>query len=452
MSVKNMMAGNAMTADTKSAIRENLYKSERAYRLDRRVDAWAKIPEIGDGLKSMDEAVARNVACNLDNQAAFMTRLDETQMSQGFKGFTPENMLRLVRLAMPNVVRNKIFTEFAMETAYDSIQYVEPIYEGGSTPVYEQVADQTQKAITKTTSTHPSGDFIGYKSGAVVCVKMNNEYLVGADDTVIDSVVEKGADINAVDGVLNDDKDNITLGEVELRTRAYRFEPKALTLGVSWTMLSEIILDGSYGVSSEELLLDSAAGELKKALDYQSIALAWKCSDATAITFSAMNYGMVGGASNASIYNGETYFQRAQVVGTAINKAKNAIYNTLKRGGISAIVGDADSVEYLKLNKAFEAKGAQVECGAYKAGEFNGIPLFVAPNELFGGGNHLMTTWTNESAGADTALAIGTFMPFFSTGVATRKQMFKESGIARFEDEVIMEKRYLKQITLTDLL
>lgn len=59
----------------------------------------------------MDEATARNVACNLDNQAAFMTRLSETQMSQGFKGFTPENMLRLVRLAMPNVVRNKIFTE-----------------------------------------------------------------------------------------------------------------------------------------------------------------------------------------------------------------------------------------------------------------------------------------------------------------------------------------------------
>ena len=57
-----------------------------------------------------------------------MTRLDETQMSQGFKGFTPENMLRLVRLAMPNVVRNKIFTEFAMETARDSIKYVRPVY------------------------------------------------------------------------------------------------------------------------------------------------------------------------------------------------------------------------------------------------------------------------------------------------------------------------------------
>ena len=76
----------------------------------------------------MDEATARNLACNLDNQAAHMSRLTEMQMSQGFHNFTPENMLRLVRLAMPNCVRNKLFTEFAMETARDSIKYVRPVY------------------------------------------------------------------------------------------------------------------------------------------------------------------------------------------------------------------------------------------------------------------------------------------------------------------------------------
>src|SRR5574344_1557288 len=29
---------------------------------------------------------------------------------------------------MPNVVRNKIFTEFAMETARDSIKYLKPVF------------------------------------------------------------------------------------------------------------------------------------------------------------------------------------------------------------------------------------------------------------------------------------------------------------------------------------
>lgn len=36
----------AASANKATATRERLYKSERAYRLDRRVDAWAKIPEI----------------------------------------------------------------------------------------------------------------------------------------------------------------------------------------------------------------------------------------------------------------------------------------------------------------------------------------------------------------------------------------------------------------------
>lgn len=45
MSLKERMAGQK-AAENKSAVRESLYKSERAYRLDRRVDAWAKIPEI----------------------------------------------------------------------------------------------------------------------------------------------------------------------------------------------------------------------------------------------------------------------------------------------------------------------------------------------------------------------------------------------------------------------
>lgn len=34
--------------------------------------------------------------------------------------FTPENMLRLARLSMPNIVRNKVFLEFAMD---DSSEY-----------------------------------------------------------------------------------------------------------------------------------------------------------------------------------------------------------------------------------------------------------------------------------------------------------------------------------------
>ena len=100
----------------------------RTFKLNERVKFWANVPGIGNGITKYDEATQRNLACFLDNQAAHMARLTETQVSTSFSGFTPENMLRLVRLAMPNVVRSKIFTEFAMETARDSIKYIKPVY------------------------------------------------------------------------------------------------------------------------------------------------------------------------------------------------------------------------------------------------------------------------------------------------------------------------------------
>ena len=40
-----------------------------------------------------------------------------------------ENMLRLVRLSYPNSIRGELFTEFAMETANDSIKYIVPSYQ-----------------------------------------------------------------------------------------------------------------------------------------------------------------------------------------------------------------------------------------------------------------------------------------------------------------------------------
>ena len=63
------------------------------------VEAWSRVPEIGHGLKSMPLNDARNVAINLDRQTAFMSNLRESQLSTALNDFTPENMLRLVRLA-----------------------------------------------------------------------------------------------------------------------------------------------------------------------------------------------------------------------------------------------------------------------------------------------------------------------------------------------------------------
>ena len=128
MSLKERMAAK----ETDNRARENatmqLYKEDKNFRADRLVEAWSRVPEIGAGLKQMPINDARNVAINLDRQTAFMQGLRESQLATALNDFTPENMLRLVRLAMPNIIRNKVFTEFALETTKDSIKYIRPFF------------------------------------------------------------------------------------------------------------------------------------------------------------------------------------------------------------------------------------------------------------------------------------------------------------------------------------
>ena len=128
MSLKERVAQKEADAKLRENATMQIYKQDKAFRADRLIEAWSRVPEIGAGLKDMPIADARNVAINLDRQTAYMQNLRESQLATALNDFTPENMLRLVRLAMPNIIRNKVFTEFALETTKDSIKYIRPFF------------------------------------------------------------------------------------------------------------------------------------------------------------------------------------------------------------------------------------------------------------------------------------------------------------------------------------
>lgn len=143
MSLKQRIAQKETDAKLRESAAIQLYKEDKNFRADRLVEAWSRIPEIGAGLKKMPITDARNVAINLDRQTAFMQNLRESQLATALNDFTPENMLRLVRLAMPNIIRNKVFTEFALETMKDSIKYIRPFYSktANGNPLLDRAAD-----------------------------------------------------------------------------------------------------------------------------------------------------------------------------------------------------------------------------------------------------------------------------------------------------------------------
>lgn len=511
----------------------------RTFKLNERVKFWANVPGIGNGITKYDEATQRNLACFLDNQAAHMSRLTETQVSTSFSGFTPENMLRLVRLAMPNVVRSKIFTEFAMETARDSIKYIKPVYSktqyGKSLEdrtdfarIYEDAdetndinRDDARRAIYETTADRINQELATIagvdgvftfacseddieKKNAVSKWGVNGEHYIdgygvvyGKDEKDVIAVQDKRTktwfvageyadkvtvtsnknvitvakkddaefDLNGVHAYARFDSESDFmgdyLGEVEIRMSDYEFKPRPTTIGVTWSQLSELTLDASFGVSAEEYLVTYAAAAIKQELDYRAIRLAYMTAKtnpaAYHVTFDAAyntneTVTSTDGTTTTTTTNGtkEGYRDNAQTFLSAVATVGDIMYNDIKRGGVSRLVCGPSAGTYIRLNNLFSNKGAMPAEGAHQFGELDGIPVFKVPDEVIPT-NEILTVWKNPSNEADISIAFGTFVPFFSTGVIQRKNFYKEAGLATYGDWAILNRRYLATIKIERL-
>lgn len=242
------------------------------------------------------------------------------------------------------------------------------------------------------------------------------------------------------------------LGEVEIRMSDYEFKPRPTTIGVTWSQLSELTLDASFGVSAEEYLVTYAAAAIKQELDYRAIRIAYMAAKtnpaAYHVTFDAA-YNTSGVGDNA---NGtkEGYRDNAQTFLSAVATVGDIMYNDIKRGGVSRLVCGPSAGTYIRLNNLFSNKGAMPAEGAHQFGELDGIPTFKVPDEVIPT-DEILTVWKNPSNEADISVAFGTFVPFFSTGVIQRKNFYKEAGLATYGDWAILNRRYLATIKIKNL-
>ena len=233
------------------------------------------------------------------------------------------------------------------------------------------------------------------------------------------------------------------LGEVEIALKTYHFRPRPITLGVTWTKLTELVLDTSFGISAEEMLMDSASQEIKKTLDYQAVKYGIDVQSVHApenyVTFDAE-----GGKSGG---NDDSYWHTAQIVNQAIGHVSDNMFDAFGRGGVSAIVGGSRFCRYLELNEGWSTKGKQSMIGGHKVGELNGIPVFAVPSKVMAQ-DEALTTWKNDTVENDVSIVIGTILPFFSTGALQRKNLYVESAVARFEDTQALQPKYLGRVKI----
>lgn len=553
MSLASKMDERKKAAALREATKKQLYKNEREYRAAKAIDSWSKIAKIGAGLKQMNLKEAQNVALNLTQQATYMSKLNEAQLSQSFSDFAPENMLRLVRLAMPGVCRNKVFTEFAMESAKDSIKYIKPVfskthingldlndkhtlygrdgdpwgYNKGEDVYNSQNVSESEirKAMYETTEDRATGELVNYPYGKaeddgaagkkitfgfeipesenpnyqalekaakwkkgkalirgyttvygkderdVIAVeeKRTHTFLYGKDYagkvTVEYNDKEKGKEnelivkfaskddmpeaVSAIARVdLEDDFEGDSLGEVELVLTDFDFKPRPTTIGVTWSQLAEITLDASFGVSTQELLVQYAAEAIRVNLDYRAFKLAYYAaktnSDAHFVVFDAAYNNNGTGTKEGYIHNAQTFT-------TAIDTLSDNMLNEINRGGVSRMVTGPSAGSYLKLCVGqFSTKGVQPNIGIHQIGEFESIPTFKAPSAIIPS-DEILCVWKNDQNEGDVAIAFGTLVPFVNTGVIQRKQFYKEAGIASYGDWACLNRRYLGIIKIINM-
>ena len=461
--------------EQQAAIKEQqrIVMSERTKAADRLVEKWMKNESI-DSIRNLADSnieKARALAFMLENQENHLSQLTETQISNDFKT-TPENVIRIIRLAWPNQVRGEIFYDWSMETARDSMYYLHPVTgktlrgatAGGRiletteyrypTEVEIEAMELSSGAYSVTAANAPLRPFTAkiLVDGVPMATDDGNGNIIGTGvsgtinyETGVTSVTFSTApDAGAVvelaynyDSEVAANYDNI--GSVELQLKDYQFRVKPRPLYVSWSKMTEILLGSTLGIDAEEALIRGVADEFKKAQDFQAVSIAWGVAKGHAAT-----------TFNCQGATGEPEVDRMAAFSKAIKLAGSPIYDTLLRGGVTKMVAGPQAAAQLFIHPRFDASNKQPEVGIYRTGSIDGVDIYQAPSRIVPT-DEILCVYKNEQIPEDVSVAFGTYIPLYRTQTLEYKEMYKESGLATFGDYKVMNPQYLQRIKLLNL-
>lgn len=237
------------------------------------------------------------------------------------------------------------------------------------------------------------------------------------------------------------------MGELELRMSRYSFHPRATTLGMTVTQLSEIVLDTTFDLGASEMLLEYGSDAIKTRMDYRAVKQAYAIAKANGKNFTVEFDAKY---SNDGLGAKDSYVDNAQTFSSAIATLGDALYNDIQRGAITRIVCGTAVGTYLMLNAGFSPKGQQDPSGIYKFGELDGVQLFKAPSDIIPT-NEALCVFKNQKVENDISIAFGTLIPLASTGMLPRKELFSEAGMASYGDWGVINRKYMGIIRVKGL-
>ena len=453
--------------------------SQRNEYADRLFEKWSKTKGIGEGLDSIYDKSsnqARALSIILENQENHLSKLTETQISNSFST-TPENVLRVVRLGYPNSIRGELFLEWAMETARDSIYYLSPVYSSpdkrGATAgniTHESASyryateieveslgtgDDSTVNFTLTVANPPlrpytvkilqdgvpiaADDGAGYITGALLSEGSIN--YTNGDIDITFTTAPAGAVVLEAEYYYDSEESTQypDLGAVELQLKDYQFRVKPFPLYVSWSKMTELLINTTLNIDAEDSLIRGAADELKKSLDFHAVRLAYQAAGKnTGVTFD------VNGAT------GESEVDRMSAFSRTIDQASDVMFGKVQRGGVTHMVGGPNATSQVKLHKRFDAAGAQPKVGIHKVGTIDGVNLYKAPSSIVPN-DEVLFVYHNDQVPEDVSVAFGTLIPLYRTQTLEYKEFYKETGMAFFGDSKVLQSSYLVRGKLTNL-
>lgn len=460
---------------------------EKSYICDRLVEKWKKT-DIGWGLADLytkNPTKARNVALLVENQEKHLKRLTETIISQSF-GTRPENVLKVVRIGTANSNRGDFCTEFPLTTTDDAIYFIDMLYEStlrGSTAselIYEKInryyAGEMEETASTSTGTQFSITANKYPIIAGKTLVMYSRRLVGIESTAgtITPVITSGSanltssptatyqTVAAASGVVKVEFDtsvtgsNIVIltqfdsekstlhdqyGKVSLSVRKERFNARPMPLGYTFTTMTELVL-GTTGIGNvEDMLVSTVADEHSKSRDYKAVGILRSIAlTQTQYTFDA-DFAAAGEISNKS---------HAQKILAKIGTIGGAIRDDLKRGEINKIICGSQALEYLKFHDLWVTDTTQVRTGVYLAGKLDAIDVYCCPADTsLVSNNEMILTWKNPLEGMDVGLAFGVLTEI--TASLAYPQFYTDANVASVEDYLILNKKFVKLLTISNL-
>lgn len=434
-------------------------------------EMFEKNPRKAENLLMFLEATENSAKSNtvlLENERKSQA-LKEAMQTSGFLGVTPQDIVKIARIAYPNSVAPEMFDFWGMSSMKDSIYKLETLTGStarGSTAgdvVYEKYADgryaseweeetitaAVQKIFTDTLTNAPLRPFkvevylndkqVGADNGAGVIVGAELDpagtntvnYTTGditltflANLAVSDSLVVRYAYDSEQTSLFGN------VGSVLLNLVVYDYRATPYPLAIEWTRFTEELMNSKLGMSAKESLIAGAADIFRKSMDEFCVDKGIKAANWTApVTFDA-DFAAAGSDSSTD---------HAQGILSKIIEAEMKTYNALGRmADKSNMVVDTNALVYLMKHKMFNVVNAPSRIGIYKAGELAGRDVYVAPPNVLpfvaGKGKAYIFGKGNDTMNVDSVVSVGTWKAGLTTDPVELKNFNSQMGMAFYGD------------------